>query len=100
VAAEFGRCFDGAYKVFITDIYPAGEKPIPGVTAHTIIDRVKKDGRPVVEYAPSVDAMVDRVASEAQVGDVVITMGAGDITKAGDKLLERLGRIAEKKDAR
>jgi UDP-N-acetylmuramate-alanine ligase len=53
-----------------------------------------------VEYAPSIDARIDRVAEEAHAGDLVITMGAGDITRAGDKLLERLGRVAEKKDAR
>jgi UDP-N-acetylmuramate--alanine ligase len=100
VADQFGHCFDGAHKVFITDIYPAGEKPIPGVSAHTIIERVKKESSVKIEYAASIDAMVERVAEEAQSGDLVITMGAGDITKAGDKLLERLGRVAEKKDAR
>jgi UDP-N-acetylmuramate--alanine ligase len=100
VADQFGHCFDGAHKVFISDIYPAGEKPIPGVSAHTIIERVKKESSVKIEYAPSIDAMLDRVSEEARAGDVVITMGAGDITKAADKLLERLGRVAEKKDAR
>jgi UDP-N-acetylmuramate--alanine ligase len=100
VADQFGHCFDGAHKVFISDIYPAGEKPIPGVSAHTIIERVKKESSVKIEYASSIDAMLDRVCEEAQPGDVVITMGAGDITKAADKLLERLGRVAEKKDAR
>jgi UDP-N-acetylmuramate--alanine ligase len=100
VADQFGRCFDGAHKVFISDIYPAGEKPIPGVSAHTIIERVKKESSVKIEYAPSIDAMIDRVTEEAQPGDVIITMGAGDITRAADKLIERLGRVAEKKDAR
>jgi UDP-N-acetylmuramate--alanine ligase len=100
VANEFGHCFDGAHRVFITDIYAAGEKPIPGISTHTIIDRVKAESKVAIEYAPSIDAMIERVAEEARAGDLVITMGAGDITRAGDKLLDRLGRVAEKKDAR
>jgi UDP-N-acetylmuramate--alanine ligase len=58
VAGEFAHCFDGAHRVFVTDIYPAGEKPIPGITAHTIIDRVKAAGGVSVEHAPSVDALL------------------------------------------
>jgi UDP-N-acetylmuramate--alanine ligase len=100
VADEFARCFDGAHRVFVTDIYPAGEKPIPGVTAHTIIDRVKAAGGVAVEHAPSADALVERVLSQAQPGDLVLTMGAGDIYRVGEKILERLGQAAEKKDAR
>jgi UDP-N-acetylmuramate--alanine ligase len=100
VAAEFAHCFDGAHRVFVTDIYPAGEKPIPGVTAHTIIDRVKEAGGVGVEHTPTLDAALERVAAEARPGDLVITMGAGDIYKAGEKLLERLGRVTEGKDAR
>lgn len=100
VAGEFGHCFDGAHRVFVTDIYPAGEKPIPGVSAHTIIDRVKAESRTSVEHAPSVEQMLDRVMAELKPGDLVITMGAGDIYKAGEKLLERLGELVEKKDGR
>lgn len=100
VAAEFGHCFEGAHKVFITDIYAAGEKPIAGVSAQTIIERVEKDSRVPIEYAPSVDAMIDRVVGEARSGDLIITMGAGDITRAGDMVLDRLERMPQKKGAR
>ncbi len=100
VANEFGHCFDGAHRVFVTDIYPAGEKPIPGVTAHTIIDRVKAQSQVKIEHATSVDEMIDRVSAELEPGDIVLTMGAGDIYKAGEKILERLARVAEEKDAR
>lgn len=100
VAGQFGHCFDGAHKVYVTDIYPAGEKPIPGVSAHTIIERVKSDSKVAIEYAPSIDAMIERVADEARAGDLILTMGAGDITRAGDRILDRLGNVAEKKDAR
>lgn len=90
MAEEFGTCFDGAETVFVTDIYPAGEKPIPGVTAQTIIERVKAVGRVGVRYTPSFDDMTDEVASIVRDGDMVITMGAGDIYKAGELLLDKL----------
>jgi len=90
IADKFIPCFDGAHKVFVTDIYPAGEDPIAGVTAHTIIDRVQEDGRTTVEYAPSFEDMVAAVAGQVEDGDMVITMGAGDIFRAGELLLERL----------
>jgi UDP-N-acetylmuramate--alanine ligase len=92
LAAEFAHCFDGAHKVYITDIYPAGEKPIPGVTADTIIDRVREAGAVEIAHAPSLEGMVEAVAAEVKPGDIVITMGAGDIWRAGEALLEKLGR--------
>lgn len=91
VADQFTHCFDGAHRVYITDIYPAGEDPIPGVDATTIIERVEKSNAVNVNYAPSFDEMIEKVCEEVQAGDMVITMGAGDIFKAGDALLERLG---------
>jgi UDP-N-acetylmuramate--alanine ligase len=91
VADEFGRCFEGAHKVYVTDIYAAGEKPIEGVSANTIIDRVRAQGGVAVEHARSIDELLDRVQAELQPGDMVITMGAGDIYRAGEKLLARLG---------
>jgi UDP-N-acetylmuramate--alanine ligase len=97
VADEFAGCFDGAHKVYVTDSYPAGEKPIEGIDAHTIIDRVVGHGGVDVEYAPDFDDMVARVASEAHSGDIVITMGAGDITRVGERVLSALATPAERK---
>jgi len=90
LAREFGRCFDGAHKVYVTDIYPAGEKPIEGVSARAIIERVESVGRPEVVYAASFDAMVEAVCDEVNDGDMVITMGAGDIYRVADMVLERM----------
>jgi UDP-N-acetylmuramate--alanine ligase len=94
VADEFAGCFDGAHRVFVTDIYPAGEKPIPGVGAHTIVDRVKAHGKVAVEHVRSLDDMLERACAELREGDMVITMGAGDIYRAGEKLLARLASAA------
>jgi UDP-N-acetylmuramate--alanine ligase len=97
LAAEFGKCFDGAHRVFVTDIYAAGEKPIPGVETPLIVERVQSEGRTTVEHVPTYQDGVRRIAEEARAGDMVITMGAGDVTKAGDLLLSQLGAAFERK---
>jgi UDP-N-acetylmuramate--alanine ligase len=94
VAGEFVHCFDGAHKVYVTDIYPAGEKPIPGVDAMTIIERARKGDVEAVVHGVSFEEIVASLAQELEEGDMVITMGAGDIYKAGELLLERLGAAA------
>lgn len=90
MAEAFAGCFDGAEAVFITDIYAAGEKPIRGVSAQTIIEPVKAGGAVDIRYTPDFDAMTDGVAALVRPGDLVLTMGAGDIYRAGDLLLQKL----------
>ena len=97
LAAEFGRCFDGVHRVFITDIYAAGEKPIPGVSTASIVERVRSEGNAQVEHVRTVDDGVRRIVEEIRSGDMVITMGAGDVTRAGDALLSQLGAAVERK---
>jgi len=97
VAKEFGGCFDGAFRVYITDIYPAGEEPIPGVSAETVIREVQEHGKTDVRYLPSLDAMVEETSRRVKPGDMVLILGAGDITTIGEKLLERI-QIEEKLD--
>ncbi|UCH82687.1 MAG: UDP-N-acetylmuramate--L-alanine ligase, partial [Candidatus Latescibacterota bacterium] len=90
LAAQFGTCFEGAHAVYVTAIYPAGEKPIPGVTSQLLLDAIREAGDVEVEYAGSFDAMIDGVLERLEPGDMVLTLGAGDIFKAGERLLERL----------
>lgn len=97
LANEFGTCFDGAHRVFLTDVYAAGEKPIPGVGAESIVARVKADGKAAIEHVGTYQDGVRRIAEEVRAGDMVITMGAGDVTKAGDLLLAHLGAAVERK---
>lgn len=92
LAEQFGECFAGAHAVHITDVYPAGEKPIPGVTSDLIIDKVREAGGIDVHHAASFEAMVDQAAQGLKSGDLVLTLGAGDIYKAGEMLLLRLGK--------
>jgi UDP-N-acetylmuramate--alanine ligase len=90
MAAEFGGCFEGAHKAFITDIYPAGEEPIAGVSADTVIRQVRQHGTTDVRYVPSLDAMIEETLNAVEPGDMVLILGAGDITTIGDALLDRL----------
>jgi UDP-N-acetylmuramate--alanine ligase len=88
-AREFGEALATADAVFLTEIYPAREKPIAGVTGTLIQDAVQKSGGNVVWFGERAN-LADALAQRAQSGDVVLTLGAGDITKTGPELLERL----------
>lgn len=95
LADEFAGCFDGAHLVMVTDIYPAGETPIPGVSARTIMDKVKARGTVRIQYTASFEEMTDKLTKILKPGDMVITMGAGDIYKAGEMLLGKLAGKGE-----
>jgi UDP-N-acetylmuramate--alanine ligase len=89
-AADFGAALAAADLLFITEIYAAREQPIPGVTSALIVDSVKAAGGKVAWRGPRTH-LADALASSARDGDVVVVMGAGDITRTGPELLERLG---------
>ena len=78
---EFTRAFNNADQVFLTDIYAAGEKPIPGITSQRLADAVAEHGHHHVRYAPDRAEMAAELARSARPGDVVIALGAGDINK-------------------
>jgi len=84
LAKDFGPAFKGADRVFVTDIYAAGEKPLKGVTSQLIIDSARKAG---VNCAPFPGAA--ELARDLRPGDVVLTLGAGDVWKTGVDLLRR-----------
>jgi UDP-N-acetylmuramate--alanine ligase len=87
---DFARCFYHADSVFMLDIYAASEKPIEGVTGEALAERVRAFGHRSVEYVGGVDRAVDAVVASAEAGDVVLTLGAGNVWQAGDRILERL----------
>ncbi|MFN2566920.1 MAG: UDP-N-acetylmuramate--L-alanine ligase [Gemmatimonadaceae bacterium] len=89
-AADFGAVLAAADVLFLTEIYAAREQPIPGVTADLIADAVKAAGGRLAWRGPRAE-LADALAATAREGDVVVVMGAGDITKTGRELLERLG---------
>jgi UDP-N-acetylmuramate--alanine ligase len=87
---EFARAFHQADSVFVMDIYAASEKPIEGVTAEALADRIRQFGHRGVEYVGTLDAGVDAVVNAAADGDLILTLGAGSVTQAGEKVLEKL----------
>jgi UDP-N-acetylmuramate--alanine ligase len=90
LADEFGGCFGDAAHVWVLDVYAAGEKPIAGVSARTIVERAHAGGAAHVAYAPDAAAAVADIAREARPGDRVFTLGAGDVWKLGDAVLGEL----------
>jgi UDP-N-acetylmuramate--alanine ligase len=88
-AREFGEALALADVVALADIYPAREQPMPGVTSALIADAATRAGRAPQWTGPR-SAIAEGLASFVRAGDVVFTIGAGDITKAGPELLARL----------
>jgi UDP-N-acetylmuramate--alanine ligase len=90
---KFGGAFREADELFVTDIYPAGERPIKGVTGELIYCAVKREGKPPVSYVPHWGDLKATVRDSIRSGDIVITLGAGNIYRLGEELLadRRLG---------
>jgi UDP-N-acetylmuramate--alanine ligase len=89
---DFIKSFDQADLLFLTDIYGAGESPIAGISGEIFYERVKKGGHPHVVYLPAKGQWVEAVASVLQENDLLITLGAGDVWKAGEGILQCLSR--------
>ncbi len=90
--AEFGTAFTDADVVVVTDVYGAREQPVPGVSGRMISDAAAAHASPgrVVTYAPRLEEAAGLIAGLAKPGDVIITLGAGDVTTAGPLILELL----------
>ncbi len=87
---DFGRSFLNSDVFICTDIYPAREKPIEGVTGEMIANITKKYGHKNVHYIPDKKDVPKKVMELKKKGDIIITMGAGDIWKYGEKFVELL----------
>lgn len=87
---DFAHAFDQADAVFITEIYPAGEAPIPDVSGAKLAEKVKTAGHPSVTFIERKESLPDEVLPHLRAGDLVLTLGAGDIWKAGTGILARL----------
>jgi UDP-N-acetylmuramate--alanine ligase len=88
-AADFGQALGGADAVVVMEVYAAREDPIPGVTGRLVADAVPL-AADRVHFEPSWSAVPALVASLARPGDLVVTIGAGDVTMIGPVVLERL----------
>lgn len=87
----FSRAFEEADEVIITDIYsPAGEQRIEGVTSQKLAELIAANSNPNVRYVPTKEAVLEELSERITPGDLVLTMGAGDIWKTADSLARLL----------
>jgi UDP-N-acetylmuramate--alanine ligase len=91
---EFATSFGDADSLFVLDIYPASEQPIPGITAELLTQRIATNGRPAMYVSSTTDAIA-AAASVAKPGDLILTLGAGSVYQLGPQIVEELkSRIA------
>ena len=97
---EFFPVFDQAQMVFITEIYGAGEDRLNGVSGRSVYEGVLESGHPGVHFIEENAPMADYILDHLNVGDLVLTLGAGDIWKTGEELLARLQNPSADREAR
>ncbi len=78
---EFSTCFSDADAVFVADVYAAGETPIEGIDKDALVEGIRRFGHRSVQALESVEALPGVIAAEAKDGDLVVLLGAGDITQ-------------------
>ena len=83
---EFVTSFNEADVLIVTEIYPASEEKIEGITGHVLSEKIKASGHKNVIFAPTKEDAAEKVLQLARDGDVVITLGAGDLYKIGERL--------------
>jgi len=92
---EFCTAFHDADILILTEIYPASETPIEGVTAENLLIGIKEHGQRQVYLAAGVDDLAGLAQPMLEEGDIVLTLGAGDILRAGEQLLSALGVVTK-----
>jgi len=89
-AREFASALDTADKVFVLDVYAAREQPLTGISGATVAEHVSVP----VRYLPDISTVAAQVAAETGPGDVVVTMGAGDVTMLGPEIIAEINARA------
>lgn len=95
VFAEFATCFDDADKVIITDIYAAGEEPINGYSKESLVKAIEKSGHKNVQYLKVNSDLANLIKDITKSDDIVICMGAGDITTIANNLPNELKKLEQ-----
>lgn len=97
LADDFGKVLQAADLVFVSDVYPASEKPIEGVSGQTIVDAMKRHGDVPATFLPDLTLAHHAVGNALQPGDLLITLGAGNVHEAGTRLAADLKVLEEMK---
>jgi UDP-N-acetylmuramate--alanine ligase len=87
---DFARAFHQADTVHLVDIYAASETPLEGVTSQVLAERLQTFGHRGVTYAGSLEAGIESVLRAAESGVAIVTLGAGSVSQAGDRIVEKL----------
>lgn len=87
---EFCQCFTDCDELIITDIYPAGEKPLPGISSAVLAESIKKLTGQKVEYIPQLHRVEEYLEKVVLNGDLIVTIGAGNVFKVGEELIKEL----------
>ena len=87
---QFGTAFADADTVTILDIYAASEKPIPGITAERVVEAIQKLGKKNARYISSFAEAAHELSALAENGDMILTLGAGNVSQLGPEILEQL----------
>jgi UDP-N-acetylmuramate--alanine ligase len=87
---EFALSFNNADVLFVLDIYAASEQPLEGVTAEILTDNIRKYGHKNAQYIGDIEGAAEKIIPFLQPNDLVITLGAGSVTKLSDEILEKL----------
>ena len=87
---EFGTAFHQADDVYLLDIYAASEEKLEGVHSEALLDKVRAYGHRSAHYVSSMEEGIDRIAAAAEPGDLIVTLGAGSVSQAAEKILEKL----------
>ena len=83
---EFGTAFHRADRLYLAEIYPAGEKPIPGIDSASLAAAIKEHGHREVELAGDSEGLARRIAKELMPNDIMLTLGAGDVYRIGEEI--------------
>jgi UDP-N-acetylmuramate--alanine ligase len=91
---DFARSFNNADVLFLTDIYAASETPIEGITSEILTAKIKQYGHKNVQYIGDIENAAARINEQLREGDLVITLGAGSVTRLSEQILELLKKEA------
>ena len=92
---EFVTAFHDADVLILTDIYPAGETPIEGVTSEALGGRIRRHGQKDVTWISEREALYEHLERVLQPGDILLTLGAGSVWQVGEIMLKRLAALGE-----
>ncbi len=95
LADDFGRVLQAADRVFVTDVYPASEPPIEGISGRTIVDAMAAHGDVPAEFLPDLATAHHAVGNALQPGDLLVTLGAGNVHEAGARIAADLKVLGE-----